>query len=251
MIDDLTVAYGGAVAVKELSLTVPAGGAVALLGANGAGKSTTLRAISGMLKPSGGTMWFEGERLDGKRPDQLLRRGIAHVLEGRQLFTSMTVRENLEMGATARGRSTRDDSIDQIFSRFAVLKEKEHQPAAQLSGGQQQMLAIARAVMSRPRLLLLDEPSLGLAPIMLPVVMDLVRWAQETLGATVLLVEQFTALAMQVAPYSYVLRTGSLALEGPSDDLRDSDALREAYLHGHEQQPRPTREAITCDHEST
>ncbi|OUS92114.1 ABC transporter ATP-binding protein [Rhodococcus sp. NCIMB 12038] len=227
---DVTAGYGDAMALKGASLSVGHRQITAILGANGAGKSTVLRTITGQVKLRKGQLRFDGEDLAGLRPDQTLARGIAHVLEGRQVFSTMTVLENLELGATARGRSTRQESIDMLFDRFPILAEKAAQPAGQLSGGQQQMVAISRAFMSRPRLLLLDEPSLGLAPVMLPVVVDLIRWAQSVLGASILLVEQYTSMALEVASTGYVLKNGHIVLTGTSEELQEGDALQNAYL---------------------
>ncbi|GAA0965648.1 ABC transporter ATP-binding protein [Acrocarpospora macrocephala] len=229
-IDSVWSGYGEAMALKGASLSVEPGSVVALLGANGAGKSTMLRTITGQVRPRKGKVRFDGEDLVGLRPDQTLDRGIAHVLEGRQVFATMTVRQNLELGATKRGRAECAESIEMLFERFPILQEKEGQRAGQLSGGQQQMVAISRAFMSRPRLLLLDEPSLGLAPVMLPIVVELVNWARSVLGASVLIVEQYTSLALRVASYGYLLKNGSIVFEGRSDELSAGDALKNAYL---------------------
>ncbi|WP_214105763.1 ABC transporter ATP-binding protein [Acrocarpospora catenulata] len=229
-ISGLTAGYGGVVAVKDVSLSVPAGTTVALLGANGAGKSTILRSVSGQVKPRSGDIRLNGESLVGLRPDQTLARGVAHVLEGRQVFAQMTVVENLRLGSVRRGRDTHEETIALLLDHFPVLAEKARQPAGQLSGGQQQMLAISRALMSRPRMLLLDEPSLGLAPVMLPTIVELIRWAQTTFGAAVLIVEQYSALALQVSTWGYVLRNGRLVASAPSAELAEGDAINTAYF---------------------
>lgn len=230
-VENLVVAYGGVVAVKEVSFSVPVGGAVALLGANGAGKSTILRAISGQNKPRSGTIEQRGDSLVGLRPDQTLGRGIAHVLEGRQVFANMSVIDNLRLGATKRGGDQRDESLQMLFEHFPILAEKSNQLAGQLSGGQQQMVAISRALMSRPRLLLLDEPSLGLAPVMLPTIVQLIKWAQDSFDAAVLIVEQYTSLALEVAPYGYVLRNGAIVASGTREELTEG-VISEAYFGG-------------------
>jgi branched-chain amino acid transport system ATP-binding protein len=230
IVDGVTASYGEVIALRSVNIAVPELAARSLLGANGAGKSTLLRCISGQLPPRDGKVYFDGRDITGLRPDEILKLGIAHVLEGRQVFAQMSVRENLELGATARGHSMYKESMEILYGRFPILKEKAHQAAGTLSGGQQQMLAICRAFMSRPRLLLLDEPSLGLAPVMLPVVAELIKWAQQTLNAAVLIVEQYTTLALSLSSFGYVLKNGRVVASGTSSELESSDVVRSAYL---------------------
>jgi branched-chain amino acid transport system ATP-binding protein len=229
-IKDLWVRYGGAEVLKGISCEVEEGSVVTLLGANGAGKSTVLRAITGLVTPAAGEIWFDGKRIDGEPPQKIVERGIRHVLEGRALFPYMSVLENLKVGAYLLKDRTRQDSIlKDIFTHFPVLKERQGQLARTLSGGEQQMLTIARALMGSPRLLLLDEPSLGLAPKMIREIGKIVRSIHEQ-GVTVLLVEQNTRLALDVAHTCYVLETGSVAACGVTKELMKSDLVRKAYL---------------------
>jgi len=229
-VEDLLVAYGAIEAVKGISLSVEAGQVVTLLGTNGAGKTTTLRTISGLLRPKSGQVRFDGDRLDGAPAHQVVERGVAHSPEGRRIFPLMTVEENLELGAYSRSRSggVRQD-IDAVFARFERLQERRSQKAGTLSGGEQQMLAIGRALMSRPRLLMLDEPSMGLSPIMIQLIFATISELKEQ-GTTILLVEQNASAALKLADYGYVLETGRIVLEGTGEQLMNDDSVRKAYL---------------------
>ena len=231
-LDDVTVAYGAVEVLHGVSLTVASGELVCLLGANGAGKSTTVRTISGLLQPRAGRISFLGERLDGRPAHAVLASGIAQCPEGRRIFTEMTVRENLEMGAYVRGRGgARREDLDRVFHHFPRLAERAQQPGGTLSGGEQQMLAIARALMSSPKLLLLDEPSLGLAPTMVATVFRVIEEIRRQ-GVTVLMVEQNAALALRMADRAYVMESGRIALSGRAADLLDNAEVRRAYLGG-------------------
>ena len=215
-----------------VTLRVAEGELVSVLGANGAGKSTTVRTISGLLRPVQGSITFLGERIDGRPAHEVLRRGVAQCPEGRRIFPEMTVRENLEMGAYVRGRDgAAQEDLARVFGQFPVLRERAQQLGGTLSGGEQQMLAIARALMSRPRLLLLDEPSLGLAPAMVATVFRVVDEIRRQ-GVTVLMVEQNAALALRIADRGYVMEGGRVVLEGKGQDLLDNADVRRAYLGG-------------------
>ena len=229
-VDGIEVGYGDLTAVRDVSLEVREGEAVALIGANGAGKTTTLRAISGLLPLRRGRIEFEGQRLDGLGPAEIVARGIAHVPEGRQLFPTMTVRENLELGARTRAaRDARGQTLERVFELFPRLRERGAQLAGTLSGGEQQMCAIGRGLMSRPRLLMLDEPSLGLAPVLVKAIFeDLGRINGQ--GLTVLLVEQNVLRSLHLAHRGYVLENGRMTLSGPRDDLLASGHIKQAYL---------------------
>lgn len=229
-IDAIEVGYGDLTAVREVSLEVREGEAVALIGANGAGKTTTLRAVSGLLPLRRGRIEFEGRRLDGLSPAQIVARGIAHVPEGRQLFPSMTVLENLELGArTPAARSGISASLGRVFELFPRLRERQAQLAGTLSGGEQQMCAIGRGLMACPRLLMLDEPSLGLAPVMVKAIFeDLGRINGQ--GITILLVEQNVLRSLYLAHRGYVLENGRVTLSGPRRDLLASRHIKQAYL---------------------
>ena len=229
-VDGIEVGYGDLTAVCDVSLEVREGEAVALIGANGAGKTTTLRAISGLLPLRRGRIEFEGQRLDGLGPAEIVARGIAHVPEGRQLFPTMTVRENLELGARTRAaRAARGETLERVFELFPRLRERGAQLAGTLSGGEQQMCAIGRGLMSRPRLLMLDEPSLGLAPVLVKAIFeDLGRINGQ--GLTVLLVEQNVLRSLHLAHRGYVLENGRVTLSGPRDDLLASGHIKQAYL---------------------
>ncbi|HXL45292.1 MAG TPA: ABC transporter ATP-binding protein, partial [Candidatus Binatia bacterium] len=218
-LDGLEAGYGDLTAVSGVSLEVRRGEAVALIGANGAGKTTTLRAICGLLPVRAGRIEFEGARLDGLGSAQIVARGIAHVPEGRQLFPTMTVRDNLELGGRAADRSHRDDTLELVFTLFPRLHERERQLAGTLSGGEQQMCAIGRGLMARPRLLLLDEPSLGLAPVTVKLIFDTLRRVNGD-GMTIMLVEQNVPLALQLSHRGYVLENGRIVLEGTRESLR-------------------------------
>lgn len=230
-IEDLHVAYGAVAAVKGIGLTVGPGEVVALLGANGAGKSTTLRTISGLVRPRSGAILFRGERIDRLPPARIVRLGIAHSPEGRRVFGSLTVAENLRLGAVARAdQASVASDRERMYSLFPILGERKGQQAGTLSGGEQQMLALARAMMARPKLLLLDEPSLGIAPI---VVQQIFRTLGELKGTGVamLLVEQNINLALDLADRAYVLRTGEVTLSGPARKLAgDYEEVAAAYL---------------------
>ncbi|MGI8879045.1 MAG: ABC transporter ATP-binding protein [Jatrophihabitans sp.] len=227
-IDELEVSYGTIRAIKGITFHVDEGEIVALLGANGAGKTTTQKTISGMLRPSGGGITFDGERIDGIPAHSLISRGICHVPEGRRVFPLMTVRDNLEMGAF-RFKRPDQDVMRQVMEMFPRLEERIEQHAGTLSGGEQQMLAIGRALMGKPRLLLLDEPSMGLAPLIVAQIFQIVREINKA-GVTVLLVEQNAAQALSLADRGYVLETGELVLEGTGQELLADDRIRAAYL---------------------
>ena len=232
-IDNLVVHYNKVAALRGISLQLDEGDIVTLIGANGAGKSTTLRTISGLSRPSSGEIWFEGERIDGVAAERLVGRGIAHVPEGRRVFPDLTVLENLHTGAYLRkdkDRIVRD--LDEVYAYFPRLAERRPQLAKTLSGGEQQMLAMGRALMSRPKLLLLDEPSLGLSPVMVQEIARIVMAINER-GVPVILVEQNAEVALRMARYGYVLETGTVALEGPASELHEHDHVRAAYLGGH------------------
>jgi branched-chain amino acid transport system ATP-binding protein len=215
--------------VAGVSLEVREGEAVALIGSNGAGKTTTLRAISGLLPVRAGRVEFEGARLDGLSSAQIVERGIAHVPEGRQLFPTLTVRDNLELGSRATHRRRRDETLALVFSLFPRLRERERQLAGTLSGGEQQMCAIGRGLMARPRLLLLDEPSLGLAPVMVKLIFEILQRVNAD-GTTILLVEQNVPRALQLSHRGYVLENGRLVLAGTREQLLASPHVKQAYL---------------------
>jgi branched-chain amino acid transport system ATP-binding protein len=226
---DLRVRYGAIEAVKGISISVGEREIVTLVGANGAGKSTTLRAISGLLPSAGGSISFRGERIDGLRAHRVAQLGIGHAPEGRRVFARLTVRENLEMGAYARGEASLDEDFDRVHALFPILKERERQAAGTLSGGQQQMLAIGRALMGRPKLLMLDEPSMGLAPIIVDRIFDTIRAINEQ-GMTVLLVEQNAQMALSLAGRGYVLESGEIVLADAGEALLGNPQVRRAYL---------------------
>jgi branched-chain amino acid transport system ATP-binding protein len=229
-VEDLRVRYGTVEAVKGISFEISAGAIVSLIGANGAGKTTSLRAITGLVRPSGGRLRFEDRSLLGLPPHDIVRLGIAHVPEGRRLFPKMTVLENLRMGAYLRVSKARTAAtLEMIYEHFPILRARGRQIAGSLSGGEQQMLAIARALMSRPKLLLLDEPSMGLSPIMTAEIGKIIRQING-LNVSIILVEQNAMLALTLARYSYVLETGSLVLHGPAEDLLRDEGVRKAYL---------------------
>ncbi|MDD4599718.1 High-affinity branched-chain amino acid transport ATP-binding protein LivF [bioreactor metagenome] len=231
-INDINVYYGAIHALKGVSVTVEEGQIVTLIGANGAGKSTTLRTISGLLKPKAGQVMFEGKSIAGMAVHNIVKLGISQVPEGRRIFANMSVLENLELGAYTRSDSKgiRED-MDKIFSRFSRLAERKPQMAGTLSGGEQQMLAMGRALMSRPRLLLLDEPSMGLAPLLVKEIFSIIKEINAS-GTTVLLVEQNANMALSIAHKAYVLETGRITLSGTAEELAASEAVRKAYLGG-------------------
>ncbi len=229
-VQDLNVYYGNVHALKGISLQVEPGEIVTLVGANGAGKSTTLRTISGLLRPQQGEIHFEGARLDNLPAHRIVDAGISHAPEGRKVFATLTVQENLNMGAYSRNdKQGIEESRQRVFRLFPRLKERQRQVAGTLSGGEQQMLAIGRALMSRPKLLMLDEPSLGLAPMLVRAIFDTVREINQQ-GITVLLVEQNARAALRLADRAYVLETGQIALSGMASELLRSERVRKAYL---------------------
>ncbi|MEW6186895.1 MAG: ABC transporter ATP-binding protein [Thermodesulfobacteriota bacterium] len=231
-IRDLQVNYGGVQALKKISLDIQEGEIVTLIGANGAGKTTTLRTLSGLKKPAKGEIWFKEARIDGLSPQGIAKLGIGHVPEGRHVFKHLTVLENLKTGCyLRRDKEGIKRDLEEVFEHFPRLKERTRQKAESLSGGEQQMLAMARALMARPSLLLLDEPSLGLAPVLVwevgKIVADINRQ-----GVTVILVEQNAQMALSVANRGYVLQSGEIALEGTSEDLVKGESVKKAYLGG-------------------
>jgi branched-chain amino acid transport system ATP-binding protein len=232
---NVSSAYGSVQALGGVSLQVDSGEVVTLLGANGAGKSTTLRTVSGLIRPTSGEVWFAGTRIDALSPEQIVRMGISHVPEGRRIFPGLTVRENIMLGSTSRGRLSRAQiaqDVDAMFAIFPDIKRFENALGWTLSGGQQQMLAVARGLMARPKLLLLDEPSLGLAPVIVQQLFATIRTIHER-GTTILLVEQNAHMALSVASRGYVLETGRLTVAGTTADLLDNEEVRAAYLGGH------------------
>jgi len=230
-IDGLNVAYGGLKALVDVSLTVAAGQFVAIVGPNGAGKTTLFKTVSGTVQPTAGRITFDGRDLLAVPPPGRAHLGIAHVPEGRQVFRSLSVIENLEMGAVPeRGRAEWSRNLEQIFALFPVLKERREQPAGTLSGGEQQMLAIGRGLASSPRLLLLDEPSMGLAPMLADLIFSRIEEIHRQTGLTVLLVEQRVAEALSACNYGYVLESGRLVLEGTHDALLADERVKRAYL---------------------
>ncbi len=229
-VDDIHVYYGNIAAVKGISLKVYKGEIVTLIGGNGAGKSTTMRTISGLISPKKGSITFEGQTISGMKGFEVAARGIAQSPEGRHIFPRMTVAENLDLGAYMRkDKSEIGTDIERIFDLFPRLKERIHQKAGTLSGGEQQMLAMGRALMARPHLLLLDEPSMGLAPVLVEVVFETIQRVNEQ-GTTVLLVEQNALAALNIGDHAYVLETGHISLDGPAKELAHNDEVRKAYL---------------------
>jgi branched-chain amino acid transport system ATP-binding protein len=231
-LENLSASYGPITALRSLDLEVRQGELVCLIGANGAGKTSTLRAISGLLRPSAGRIVFDGRELQGREPADVLQAGIAHCPEGRRVFPHLTVQENLEMGAyVRRDRRSILADLDRVCAHFPILAERRKQTAGTLSGGEQQMLAIGRALMGRPRLILFDEPSLGLAPTVVETTFGIVADIRRA-GTTVLIVEQNAYLALRMADRGYVMETGRIVLEGPGADLLRNDHVRRAYLGG-------------------
>jgi len=229
-VKDLRVRYGTVEAVKGLSFQVSTGAIVSLIGANGAGKTTSLRALTGLVRPSGGEVRFENALLNGLAPHDIVRLGIALVPEGRRLFPKMTVLENLRMGAYLQTRkSDVASTLEMIYQHFPILRDRGRQRAGSLSGGEQQMLAIARALMNRPKLLLLDEPSMGLSPIMTAEIGKIIRQIN-ALNVSIILVEQNAMLALTLAQYGYVLETGTLMLQGKAEELLRDEGVKKAYL---------------------
>ena len=231
-INNVHVHYHKVAALKGINMAVPEDGIVTIIGANGAGKSTTLRAISGLVRISKGEIVLDGKRIDGLPPEKIVALGIAHVPEGRRVFPNLTVEENLRTGAFLRSdKAAIGKDLDEVFGHFPRLKERRKQWARSLSGGEQQMLAIGRALMSRPKMLVLDEPSIGLSPVL---VQEITRIIREIVarGVSVVLVEQNAELALRLARFAYVLETGNVALQGPSHELHDNEHVRRAYLGG-------------------
>ncbi len=227
-ISDLKVNYGGIEAVKGISFDVPEGEIVTLIGSNGAGKSSTLRTIAGLVKPVSGSVALQGEDITGKDPDAIVARGVTLVPEGRRIFPDMTVLENLKIGAYLRKDDLTDD-LDWVFSLFPRLKERSWQAGGTLSGGEQQMLAVGRALMSRPRLLMMDEPSLGLAPLVVRDIFSIIQEINKQ-GVTILLIEQNANMALKIADIGYVLETGRLILSGTGAELLVNEDIKKAYL---------------------
>ena len=230
-VDDIHVYYGSIHAIKGISFEVHEGEIVTLIGANGAGKSTTLNTVSGLLKPRSGMITFEGKGIVGVGASRIVRLGMALCPEGRRVFQQMTVRENLEMGGYSRPNEEIPASLEDVFMRFPRLKEREKQIAGTLSGGEQQMLAMGRALMSKPKLLMLDEPSMGLAPLLVEQIFSIIQELHQA-GTTILLVEQNAQMALSIADRAYVLGTGSVTIEGSAADVLADDRVREAYLGG-------------------
>ena len=230
-VTDIHAAYGPILALHGVSLEVPDGGIVTLLGPNGAGKSTTLRTISGLMHPTSGTIEFDGRRIDRLAAERIVSLGISHVPENRQLFAELTVLENLRLGAWGRrdGKGIKDD-MEQVFAYFPILLQREKQVAGTLSGGEQQMLAIGRGLMARPRLLILDEPSLGLAPLVTREIFQIIKSINEKQKVTILVVEQNANLALDIAQHGYVLETGRVVLADTSANLQRSESVRQSYL---------------------
>ena len=229
---DVHTYYGNIHALKGISLTIDQGEIVTLIGSNGAGKSTTLKTISGLLRPREGEIWFDGKRLDGTPAHEVVVLGISQAPEGRRIFPRMTVRENLEMGAFQREKgSQRDADFERVYTLFPRLKERLNQKGGTLSGGEQQMLAIGRALMARPKVLLLDEPSMGLAPILVEQIFEIVKDINAS-GTTVLLVEQNALMALGIAKRGYILQTGEIVLQDVADRLMTNPEVQKAYLGG-------------------
>jgi branched-chain amino acid transport system ATP-binding protein len=232
VLDDVSVSYGKIAAVQSLDLTVNRGEIVTLIGSNGAGKSTTLRTISGLLRPRSGTVTFDGKKISGMQAHDVVKAGVCHSPEGRRIFARMTVSENLDLGAFLRKDHAQiATDRENVLTLFPVLRDRLLQKAGTLSGGEQQMLAVARAMLGNPKVLLLDEPSMGLAPVLVDVIFDTIERIREQ-GVTVLVVEQNALAALRIADYAYVLESGRLALEGPAAELITNESLTKAYLGG-------------------
>ena len=230
-VDNIHVFYGAIHAIKGISFEVQEGEIVTLIGANGAGKSTTLNTIAGLLKPREGSITFDGKNITGMPASKMVYNGMALCPEGRRIFQQMTVRENLEMGGFSRPNSEIEGSMEDVFNRFPRLREREKQIAGTLSGGEQQMLAMGRALMSKPKLLMLDEPSMGLAPILVEQIFDIIKELHAA-GTTILLVEQNAQMALSVADRGYVLETGRIVTTGTGESLLEDEAVKKAYLGG-------------------
>ncbi|MFL6556550.1 MAG: ABC transporter ATP-binding protein [Bacillus sp. (in: firmicutes)] len=232
-VNDINVYYGNIHALKGVSLEINQGEIVTLIGANGAGKSTLLQTISGLLKPKNGEVLYEGEHVEGKVPQLIVKRGISQVPEGRRVFSNMSVEENLELGAYLRkDKKGIQEDFEKIYQLFPRLLERRKQLSGTLSGGEQQMVAMGRALMARPRLLLLDEPSMGLAPILVKTIFKIIEEINKT-GTTILLVEQNANMALSIADRAYVIETGKIVASGTAEELNQSDQIRNAYLGGH------------------
>jgi branched-chain amino acid transport system ATP-binding protein len=227
---DVSVNYGKVRALKNVSIAVEQGEMVSVVGANGAGKTTALRAVAGLHKLAGGEIWFDGQRIDGKSTEEIIRRGVGFCMEGRRLFPFMTVLENLQMGAYCRRGAEVKSGLEEVFTMFPVLKERQRQAAGTLSGGQQQMLTLGRSLMGKPKLLMLDEPSLGLAPMVVSDLAKTIKGFQVDRGLTVLLVEQNARMALRISNRAYALEVGSIAVEGDSASLATNDYVKKAYL---------------------
>ncbi|WP_130811930.1 ABC transporter ATP-binding protein [Olsenella sp. Marseille-P4559] len=230
-VQDLHVSYGAIKAVKGISFDIDEGEVVTLIGANGAGKSTTLNTVAGLIKPDSGSIKFNGEELVGIRPHKIVERGLALCPEGRRVFTHMTVSENLDMGGYTRTDAENNETLEVVYEHFPRLKERTNQMAGTLSGGEQQMLAMGRALMSRPKLLMLDEPSMGLAPILVDEIFEIIQALNKS-GTTIFLVEQNANMALKVAARGYVLETGKIVKTGTGAGLLVDDDVRKAYLGG-------------------
>ena len=232
-IKNLVVGYGAISALHGISLSVKPGSIVTLIGANGAGKTTTLKAISGLLKPKSGEILYDGKNIAGLPPHQIVKLGLSHVPEGRMIFANLTVLENLQLGAYLQtDKQVIRRELEHVYSLFPRLLEREKQIAGTLSGGEQQMLAIGRALMSKPKLLLLDEPSLGLAPLLVKTIFEKIMEINRQQGLTILLVEQNANLALEISSFGYVLETGKITLQGDSPSLRQNPQVKSAYLGG-------------------
>jgi branched-chain amino acid transport system ATP-binding protein len=230
-LENVEASYGAVRALQGISINVQRGAIVALLGANGAGKSTTLKTISGMVRPASGLIEYDGQRLEGKTPNQIVRLGIAQIPEGRKIFKDLTVSENLRMGAyTRKDKAGIAQDEELVFALFPILKERARQLGGSLSGGEQQMLAISRGLMARPRLLLLDEPSLGLAPLLVADIFKVLRRINKEHGTTLLIVEQNAHVALKNANFGYVLQIGRVAVEGTSEELQRNREVVESYM---------------------
>ena len=233
--------YGPVMALRGVSLQVPEGKAVAVLGGNGAGKTTLLKTVSGIMDAEKGEVLLSGESIAGTEPDRIVRGGLVHVPEGREVFPLLTVEENLAMGAYTRRDDGVSGDVAAVFDYFPILRERIRQPAGTLSGGEQQMLAIARALMARPRIMLLDEPSLGLSPVMVRDIFAIIRRLKEERGVTMLLVEQNAAMALDIADFGYVLENGQIVMDGPAERLKRNADIREFYLGARTVSPRGDR----------
>ncbi|HEY4414193.1 MAG TPA: ABC transporter ATP-binding protein [Verrucomicrobiae bacterium] len=232
-IKNLVVGYGAISALHGISLSVPAGSIVTLIGSNGAGKTTTLKTVSGLLKPKSGEIIYDGQNISGLPPHEIVKRGLSHVPEGRMVFANLTVQENLQMGAfLVRDKNVIRRELEFVFATFPRLQERQKQIAGTLSGGEQQMLAIGRALMSQPRFLMLDEPSLGLAPLLVKTIFEKVVEINQKRGLTILLVEQNANRALEISHTGFVLETGKVTLQGDSAALRQNPQVKSAYLGG-------------------